>query len=205
MTKLIKISTILTLIISMSLIFSSCGLPTEYNFTQEKDYYSSHTSEINELFDVIENNNWKSIYKDHYDEKYHYSIVGDEENLFLADIYPELDQVVSNMELSSISKREDGNIYLSFYHNGWYFKSYKNIEDIECPFNFSGANEEDLAQLKLEKEIDGDKIHFIADHRKDNETYWKHMYYRIDVEKIDTYIYSYELQEKYPWTSIFSV
>lgn len=200
-----KLYTILAFIICMSLGLSGCGVPKEYTFTQEKDFYSAYSSEINELFNAIESNNWYSIYKDTYDEKYHYSITGNEEDLFLADISPELEQIASSTELSDIYVKDNGDIILNFYNNGWYVKSYNNIENIDCPYYFGSVTEEELAQLNLEKTIDGDKIHFIADHRKDNETYWAHMYYRVDVEKLDTYIYSYKLQEKYPWTSIFSV
>ena len=189
---------------TISLFLSGCGLPKEYIFNSEKEFYSINASEIKEVFNVLESNNWNSIYKDHNDKKYYYSIKkGKEDDVLLSDKFPNIEQIFSKLDISSLYKSRNGDIILITNHNGSYFKSYKDIKNIECPHYF-GVSENDLNKPNIEKTIDGDKIHFIADHRKDKESTWQGMYYRIDVEKLDTNIYTYEVQTKYPWTSIFS-
>lgn len=198
-----KLYIVLTL--TMILLLSGCGLPREHNFNLEKDFYNKNKSKINELLNFIESNNFNNIYKNYKDKKYYYNISGTEEKLLLSNQYSNIEQIVIELDISNIGKRgkDDGDIFLETYNNGSFFKSYKDIKDIECPFKFV-ESKDNLKKLKLKKEIEGNKIHFIADHRKEKETVWKGMYYRIDVEKIDTYIYSYEFQRKFPWYSIFT-
>lgn len=181
--------------------FSSCGVPKEYDFYAEEDFYTTHEKEFTQLFSMLENNSWYDIYNDTTDGKYYYTPYKGAEPVLLS---PDAEQIAADLDLSTLYVMDNGDIQFETYHNGWFLKSYKNIEDIECPYHFSGS-EEELSQLNLEKEVEEDKIHFIADHRKDKETYWSNMYYRVDVKRLNNNIYSYELQEKYPWTSIFSV
>ena len=201
---IIKKKYTLYIVIAFTLILfvTGCGLPKEYDFSSEKEFYNKNSTEIIEIFDLFELYNWKSVYKNHSDNKLHYSINGTEDDPILSDKYPTVEKKIIDLDITNVYKSNSDDIIIESNKNGWYFKSYKDIEDIECPYFFSKSKKE-LKSLNLEKEIDGDKIHFIADHRKDKKTNWKGMYYRIDVEKLDNYIYVYQMQRKYPWTSNF--
>ncbi len=89
------------------------------------------------------------------------------------------------------------------YHDISILRTTDSIEELRCPF--SGSQKGDQENISWEKTVDGNKVHFKADQRKDDETYWQRMYYRVDIEQIDEWTYIFEVQETYPWASIFSV
>lgn len=93
-----------------------------------------------------------------------------------------------------------GGIY-SYIENGLLFWHRSLQSDIiicenEEPIPWVGPDD------YVRKETEG-TIYWISDHRKDNESYYRHMYYEFGFQKLDETLWVGYHFEKYPWYSIF--
>jgi len=205
-----RIEPAILLIFVLLVTLSGCGLPQEADLSEVENMVMGEIDEIRRVTAVFESlENTRSIY---------YSRHGENEGEWcLFDGETSSETVISEND----EVRRDIAVFLAGHNNGSIYRSpggiiiegFKNPLDgnycdilksdepperVANPYWDAG---QDIELMNWERTVDGSKVHFTADHRKDRSSFHKGMYYRVDMEQADSGIYIYEIQEKYPWYS----
>ena len=201
------------LIFVLSITLSGCGLPEEADFSDVEKNLDEEIDELDHViteFDRLENT--RSIYYCRYGENEGKWCVTDEKTSSGTVIsesdgsYKDIIDFLANHDNCSIYRNQSGIIIEGITNSldGNYceiLKSDETPENVSNPYWDAGR---DIELMNWEKSVDGDKVTFIADHRKDKTSYHKGMYYRVDMKLVDRGIYIFETQVKYPWYSLFN-
>ena len=208
-----KFALVILLAAVLSTAVTGCGLPKEADLSGAEYLVTAERDEFDRVFSEFEDlENVKAVY---------FSRGGEHKgNWCMTDadtgaetIINKSDEIYRNI-ISFLAKHENAGISetpagfsisgLKDPANDQYFdilRSDESPENVANPYWRAGVDNE---SMNWKRTVEGNEIHFIADHRKDKESYHRGMYYRIDMRYAGNGIYIYEEQEKYPWYSVFA-
>ena len=210
MNRIKRIAMAVILVFVFGIILPACGLPKEADFSEVQRIVTGEIDEIRRVtaaFDSLEN--IRSIYYSRHGKNEGEWCLFDEETSS-ETVISENDKTCRDIA-AFLARHDNGSMYRS--PEGIIIEGIINpLDDNYCDILISDETPEnvsnpywdagqDIELMNWEKEVDGSKVHFIADHRKDKSSSHKGMYYRVDMELVDSGIYIFETRKKYPWYS----
>lgn len=188
---------IATMIIASSLLFTGC-VPKPYNL-QSVSEYASNNREALETISIeaknVLNDNEAIVYEDgvftlsSYSED-RYQPISQKGNKY--------DKLTSFLENSDDIYSIERNIDTVIFH----LSSGDTIIITDLELDTIDMSQIDSSlDLTWEKSVENKQLTFTSDHRKDKESYYKGMYYRVDMEYLGKGLYVYHLTTDYPWYS----
>ena len=198
-------STIPVLALIICCLVTGCGgftdinilMPRQADLSETETFVKDHINELDYICSEFRDLSVTSVYQDSQNKWNTFNSETKETRLITEEDkqYNDLVRSLSDDHISSIFWW--GSDIKMRTPEGEILKSDALPDEAINPFDYS-SDKEDLATLNWKKSINGDNITFIADHRLEFRSHWRHMYYRVDMKYVGNGFYVYEIQSKYP-------